>query len=202
MIRLISFCCQGIARLKPGVTLTQANADVTRMLALAPAKFAVNPGFSANVWATPASPPLAFAQGRPGWRYRKDALDADGHSGHCAADRLRQRGESALVRADGRRQELAVRAALGAGWGRIARELLLESLLLGVASGVLGLALAYAALRVLAASRMENLPRIHDISIDPVVVAFTLGISLASGFAFRPDPSLQVCAAAVIQRAW
>jgi hypothetical protein len=42
-IRLISFCCQGIARLKPGVTLTQANADATRMLALAPAKFAVNP---------------------------------------------------------------------------------------------------------------------------------------------------------------
>ena len=53
-----------------------------------------------------------------------------------------------LVRADGRRQELAVRAALGASWMRIAGELLVESLLLGVAGGVAGLAIAYGALRV------------------------------------------------------
>src|SRR3954454_11981672 len=45
-IRLISFCCQGVARLKPGVTLAQANADVARMLPMAPAKFAMNPGFA------------------------------------------------------------------------------------------------------------------------------------------------------------
>jgi ABC-type antimicrobial peptide transport system permease subunit len=56
-----------------------------------------------------------------------------------------------LVRADGRQQELAIRAALGAGWGRIARELLLESLLLGAVGGALGLGLAYGALRLLAA---------------------------------------------------
>ena len=93
-----------------------------------------------------------------------------------------------LVRADGRRQELAVRAALGAGWGRIARELLLESLLLSVAGGALGLALAYGALRVLAASEVAHLPRIHDISIDPVVLAFTLGISLAAGLLFGLIP--------------
>ena len=50
-----------------------------------------------------------------------------------------------LVRAEGRQQELAIRAALGAGWGRIAGEMLLESLTLGVLGGVLGLGLAYAA---------------------------------------------------------
>ena len=49
-----------------------------------------------------------------------------------------------LVRAEGRQQELAIRAALGAGWGRIAREMLLESLTLGVLGGALGLGLAYA----------------------------------------------------------
>ena len=93
-----------------------------------------------------------------------------------------------LVRADGRRHELAVRAALGAGWGRIARELLLESVLLGLAGGGLGLALAYGALRLLGASGVEHLPRIHDISIDPTVLAFTGGISLAAGLLFGLIP--------------
>src|ERR1700682_3881670 len=82
-----------------------------------------------------------------------------------------------LVRADGRRQELAIRAALGAGWWRLARGLLFESLLLGWAGGALGLALAYGALRVLVASDLPHLPRIQDISIDPTVLVFTLGVS-------------------------
>ena len=93
-----------------------------------------------------------------------------------------------LVRADGRRQELAIRAALGAGWGRIARELLLESLLLALAGGALGLALAYAALRALVASSLIHLPRLDNIAIDPVVVAFTLGIALAAGLIFGLIP--------------
>ena len=93
-----------------------------------------------------------------------------------------------LVRADGRQQELAIRAALGAGWGRIARELLLESMLLGVVGGALGLALAYGALRMLAASGLAHLPRIDSISIDPWVLAFTLGISLAAGLIFGLIP--------------
>ncbi len=89
-----------------------------------------------------------------------------------------------LVRADGRQQELAIRAALGAGWGRIARELLFESLLLGVAGGALGLGLAYGALRLLAASGLAHLPRIGNITIDGWVLAFAAGISLAAGLIF------------------
>ena len=181
-IRLISFCCQGIARLKPGVTLTQANADVMRMLALAPAKFAVNPGFSSNVWATTRIAPRL--------RLLKDVLVGDigktlwmlmGTVGIVLLIACANVANLLLVRADGRRQELAVRAALGAGWGRIARELLLESLLVGATGGGLGLALAYGALRVLAASGVEHLPRVHEISIDPAVLAFTAGISLVAG---------------------
>src|SRR6185437_11406122 len=83
---------------------------------------------------------------------------------------------------------LAIRAALGAGWGRIARELLLESALLGLAGSALGLALAYGALRTLAASGLTHLPRIGNISIDGWVVAFALGISLSASLLFGLIP--------------
>ncbi len=188
-IRLISFCCQGIARLKPGVSLTQANADVARMLPMAPEKFPMNPGFSAN----------AFTDARIGPRVRflKDSLTGDigktlwvlmGTVGIVLLIACANVANLLLVRADSRQQELAVRAALGAGTGRIAWELLLESLLLAGAGGAFGLALAYGALRLLAVSGVEHVPRLHEISIDPTVLAFTLGISLAAGLLFGLIP--------------
>jgi predicted permease len=96
-----------------------------------------------------------------------------------------------LVRAAGRQQELAIRAALGAGWGRIAGELLIESLLLAMAACFLGLALAYGAVRTLTASGMAHLPRLHDIAIDPTVVVFTVSISLCSILLFGLIPVLK-----------
>jgi putative ABC transport system permease protein len=191
-VRLISFCCQGIARLKPGVTLAQANADVARMLRIAPAKFAVQPGFSAQFW--------AVSRIAPRLRLLKDVLVGDigktlwvlmGTVGVVLLIACANVANLLLVRVDGRQHELAIRAALGAGWARIARELLLESLLLGSGGCVLGLALAYAALRTLAASDFANLPRIHDISIDSTVLAFTVGISLASALLFGLIPVLR-----------
>ena len=89
-----------------------------------------------------------------------------------------------LVRAEGRQQELAIRAALGAGWARIARELLFESTVLGVAGGALGVGLAYAALRLLVHLGPANLPRLDEISIDPRVLLFTFVVSLVAGFLF------------------
>jgi predicted permease len=93
-----------------------------------------------------------------------------------------------LVRAEGRQQELAIRAALGAGWPRIARELLVESVALGVAGGMLGIGLAYAALKVLVATGPANLPRLEQVSIDPAVLLFTLAISLLAGLLFGLIP--------------
>src|SRR6185503_16184377 len=79
-----------------------------------------------------------------------------------------------LVRAEARQQELAIQAALGAGWGRIAREMLMESMTLGMLGGALGLGLASAALRILVAKGPATLPRLGEIGIDPFVLAFVL----------------------------
>jgi predicted permease len=83
-----------------------------------------------------------------------------------------------LVRVEGRRQELAVRSALGAARGRIAGDLLIESIVLGFAGSLIGLGLAYAALRGLVAVAPTGLPRIHEIGIDLPVLAFTCGLAL------------------------
>jgi predicted permease len=191
-INLISFCCQGIARVKPGVTLAQANADVARMLRLAPLKFPLNPGWSQTAF--------AGALIAPRLRWLKDVVVGDigstlwvlmGAVAIVLSIACANVANLLLVRADGRRQELAIRAALGAGWGRIAQELLLESVLLGLSGGALGLALAWVALRVLIASPIHHLPRIHDISIDPLVLAFAVAVSAGSGVLFGLIPAFK-----------
>ena len=93
-----------------------------------------------------------------------------------------------LVRAEGRQQELAIRLALGASSGRIAGELLLESVLLALLGGAAGLGLAWAALRLLVSIAPSYLPRLDNITTDGVVVLFTLAISLAAGILFGLIP--------------
>ena len=89
-----------------------------------------------------------------------------------------------LVRADSRQHELAVRSALGAGRWRIARELLLESVILGLLGGAAGVGVAYAGLRLLRSIGPENLPRLSEISLDGRALAFTLILSVLSGLLF------------------
>jgi putative ABC transport system permease protein len=96
-----------------------------------------------------------------------------------------------LVRGEDRQQELAIRAALGAGWGRIARAMLLESMTLGVLGGALGLGLAYGALRVLVTKGPDTLPRLREIGVDPLVLGFALAVSLLSGALFVVMPVLK-----------
>ena len=96
-----------------------------------------------------------------------------------------------LVRADARRPEFAVRAALGAMPARIARELLVESLVLGAAGSVVGLVLAYAGLRALVAIGPSDLPRLQEIAVYPPVLAFSVAISLASALVFGSITALK-----------
>ena len=96
-----------------------------------------------------------------------------------------------LARASGRARELAMRAALGAGRGRIARQLLTESMTLALAGGGLGVGLGVVAVRALAAAGGAELPRSDAIRVDGLVLVFTLGLSLLSGLLFGVVPVLR-----------
>jgi putative ABC transport system permease protein len=186
------FGSQGIARLRPSVTIEQANADVARML-----------GVWLNAWPTPPGmdrTPFQNARLAPKIQPLKQEIVGDigtalwvvmGTLGLVLLIACANVANLWLVRADARQQELAIRAALGAGWGRIAREMLVESMTLGVLGGALGLGLAYAALRILVAKGPDTLPRLHEIGIDPLVLAFAFAVSLLSGALFGVIPVLK-----------
>jgi predicted permease len=93
-----------------------------------------------------------------------------------------------LARAAGREKEVAIRTALGAGWQRIARQLLTESVLLGLLGGAAGLVVARMSLWAVRTMNPGNIPRLDEIGIDGTVLAFTFGIALATGILFGLAP--------------
>jgi predicted permease len=183
------FSYTAIARLKPGVTVEQANAEVTRLIPIAITKFPPFPGYSTKMFEE------AKLQANP--RLLKADVIGDVGSalwllmGTIAMVLLIACANVAnllLVRAEGRQQELAVRAALGASRGRLAYELLAESVVLGLVGGIAGLGLAYGAVRALIALSPGNLPRLDNISIDATVLLFTFGVSIIAGLLFGAIP--------------
>ena len=177
-----NFSYNGIARLKPGVTLAQMNADMARMLPVVLSSFPAPPGFSIKLFeearigpnAKPLKQSVVGDVGNALWVLMGSIAIVLVIACANVANLL-------LVRVEGRRQELALRAALGAGWGRIAGELMLESLLLATLGGALGLGLAYGTLRILRAIAPSGLPRIREIGIDGPVLLFTLLAALLAG---------------------
>jgi predicted permease len=93
-----------------------------------------------------------------------------------------------LARAAGREKEVAIRTALGAGWQRLAQQLLTESILLGLLGGAAGLLVARASLSVVRTMNPGNIPRLEDIGINGSVLAFTFALSLATGILFGLAP--------------
>ena len=183
------FSYRAIARLKPGATIAQANADLARLVPVSLTRFPPFPGGSVKM----------FEEARitPNVRSLKDDLVGDvgtvlwvlmGTISMVLLIACANVANLLLVRAESRQQELAIRAALGAGTGRIARELLLESVVLGIVGGVVGLGLAFAALRFLVWLAPGNLPRLSDIALNPPAVVFALVVSVVAGLLFGAIP--------------
>ena len=189
---LAGFGYQGIARLQPGVTIAQANADLKRMVSVWMDSWSNGPGTNPRIYETwkitPAIRPL-----------KQEVVDSVndvlwvvmGTIGLVMLIACANVTNLLLVRAEARQQELAIRAALGAGWSRIVRELLLESVLLGLIGGALGVGLASGGLSLLVAIGPANLPRLNEISMDARALAFTLVLSLLSGLLFGLIPALK-----------
>jgi predicted permease len=190
--QLAGFAYHGIGRLRPGVTISQADADVARLLNVWMDSWTNGPGTDSHwflKWKiTPAFQPL-----------KEQVVGSIGNVlwvvmatiGLVMLIACTNVANLLLVRADGRQQELAVRSALGAGRWRIARELLLESVTLGMLGGAVGVGVAYAGLRLLAAIGPANLPRLSEISLDGQSLIFTLILSVLSGLLFGLIPVLR-----------
>jgi predicted permease len=186
------FAYRGIGRLRPGVTISQANADVARLLNVWMDSWTNGPGSDPHFYLTwkitPAFRPLkeqvVGTVGNVLWVVMATI-------GVVMLIVCTNVANLLLVRADARQHELAVRSALGAGRWRIARELLLESVTLGLLGGAVGVGVAYAGLRLLIAIGPENLPRLSEISLDGQSLAFTLILSVISGLLFGSIPVLR-----------
>lgn len=190
--RTLPFSSNGVARLKPGVTLVQANDDIARMIPLMVKQFPLMPGVTQQMWdgvnltsnVRPLSEVVIGDLSRPLWILL-------GMAGIVLVMAWTNVANLLLVRAEKRQRELTVRGALGASRGRIAMTLLAESLVLGLSGGALGVPFALAGVAFLGRMAPAALPRLSDMSIDAGVLLVTLGTSMATSLLFGLVPVMR-----------
>ncbi|MEJ2184640.1 MAG: ABC transporter permease [Gemmatimonadota bacterium] len=186
-----NFSYQAFGRMKPGVTPDQVAAEIDRLIPVATERY---PGpltlsmMKQAKFAALIQPLKAEVVGNVGsllWVLLATV-------GMVLLIACANVANLFLVRAEGRVRDVAVRTALGAGRRDIARQFLMESVLLGLLGGAVGLVLAWAGLKALLnLVPSGDLPRIHEITLDPVVLAFTLAMSVLAGLLFGLFPLLR-----------
>ena len=169
-----------MARLKPGVTMAQAQADVSTIAARIRDKDKRDRTFTISV--------VPLAEQVVG-DVRRALLVLLGSVAIVLLIACANVANLLLTRATGRQKELAVRIALGASWQNLARQLLTESVLLGVCGGALGLLIANAGLYMVRTVNPGNIPRLDAITIDGAVLAFTAVVSILTGILFGMAPA-------------
>src|SRR6202790_5647764 len=189
---LAGFGFEGVARMKPGFTIAEANADLTRMLSIWMDSWTNGPGTNPHFYETWKITPMIRPLKREVIGNVSDVLwVVMGTIGLVMLVACANVTNLLLVRIEARQQELAVRAALGAGWGRMVRGLLVESVMLGLMGGALGAAFAYAGVRLLLAIGPANLPRVSEISLDARTLGFTVLLAVLSGLLLGLIPALK-----------
>jgi predicted permease len=174
------------ARLKPGVTVAQAQAEMDaiadRMKQQYPANYPPTGGLTISV-----VPLLEQVVGN----IRLALYVLFGAVGFVLLIACANVANLLLARATVRQKEMAIRAAVGATAGRIVRQLLTESVLLSIAGGFVGLLIALLAVSLLRAFGPENIPRLNEVGIDRRVLGFTFAVSLLTGLVFGLLPALR-----------
>ncbi|HLY41065.1 MAG TPA: ABC transporter permease [Terracidiphilus sp.] len=169
-----------VARLKPGVSLQQAQADVDIIASRIRAKDKRDVTFGMDV---------VGLQNQVVGDVRRALLVLLGSVSLVLLIACANVANLLLARAAGREKEVAIRTALGAGWQRLMRQLLTESVLLALIGGAAGLLVARLSLFVVRTMNPGNIPRLDEIGINGTVLAFTFGLSLATGILFGLAPA-------------
>jgi len=189
---LAGFGFEGVARMKPGFTIAEANADLTRMLSIWMDSWTNGPGTNPHFYETWKITPMIRPLKREVTGNVSDVLwVVMGTIGLVMLIACANVTNLLLARIEARQQELAVRAALGAGWVRMVRGLLLESMMLALMGGALGAAFAYAGVRLLLVIGPANLPRLSEISLDVRTLGFTVVLAVLSGLILGLIPALK-----------
>ena len=171
-----------MARLKPGVSMAQAHADVAAIAARIRDKDKRDKTFTIDV--------VSLVESVVG-NVRLAVLVVMGSVTLVLLIACANVANLLLTRANARQKEIAVRVALGARWQRLVRQLLTETALLGLMGGVAGLLVAALALKAVRVINPGNIPRLEAISLDGRVLAFTFAVSVLTGVLFGLAPALR-----------
>jgi len=187
--------CRGwsaIARMKPGVTLKQAQSDLNGVMHRLISEYPNDYARDATVSVIPLRDATVGQVRSALWIVLASVVLVLLIAAANAANLL-------LARSAAREKEIAIRSALGSRRGRIIRQLLTEAILLALIAGAMGVLLAYCGIHLLRPIAPPEIPRLDEIRMDPAILSFGVGVSLATGLLFGLAPAWRASRADLVE---